>query len=198
MRPTILARRHRPTLSRPTAGLLFCMAGCLAACLTAGAARAAEPLPTFAVPGHEAQMQQLNALHALHHAGAFSDCTLWDPWLPHATLWTGREPVARYRAALLRRRIDSEGYVAMQQHRGMAHSDGWPFPAWQQSTGSGWHFSVAGDEWGVQQLGLKALPSAAGWEIAGATVEGIDPGRGLLLKATADGVVITTPPLACG
>jgi len=150
------------------------------------------------VPGFEAQMQQLNALHALHHAGAFSDCTLWDPWLPHATLWTGREPVARYRASLLRRRIDSEGYVAMQQHRGMAHSDGWPFPAWQQSTGSGWHFSVAGDEWGVQQLGLKALPSAAGWEIAGATVEGIDPGRGLLLKATADSVTITTPPLACG
>ena len=198
MHPTIPARRRRPTLSLPTAGLLFCMASCMAACAVAGAVRASEPLPTFAVPGHEPQMQRLNALYALHHGGAFSDCTLWDPWLPHATLWTGREPVARYRASLLRRRIDSEGYVAMQQHRGMAHSDGWPFPAWQQSTGSGWHFSVAGDEWGVQQLGLKALQSAAGWEIEGATAEGIDPGRGLLLKATADSVTITTPPLHCG
>ena len=82
----------------------------------------AADFPQFRVPGHEVEMKALNELHALHHGAAFSDCALWDPWLPLATLWTGQKPRDRYRASFLNRRIDAEGYVSVQQHRGMGHS----------------------------------------------------------------------------
>lgn len=166
--------------------------------LLASPGAAAAELPQFIVPGHGQEVAALNQLHALHHDRAFTDCTLWDAWLPHATLWTGQGPRDRYRASFLNRRIDAEGYVSMQQHRGMAHSEGWPFPAWQQSTGSGWHFSTLGEEYAVQNFGLKALTSANGWEIRGAVAEGIDPAKGLKLRATGDVVELSTPPFRCG
>jgi len=115
-------------------------------------------------------MQALEEMHALHAPKAFSACTLWDGMLPHATLWTGPSPRQRYGATLLARPIDAEGYVATQQHRGMAHSEGWPFPAWQQSGGKGFHFSTLGDVWALQIFKLQPLASADGWEIDGATV----------------------------
>ncbi len=158
----------------------------------------AQQLPEFKVPGHESEMNALGRLFQLHHAGAFTNCTLWDAWLPQATVWTGPGPRDRYRQSLLTRRIDEEGYVSMQQHRGMAHSDGWPFPAWQQSTGQGFHFSILGEEWAIQNFNLKPLNNTEGWEIEGAQVMGIDPQRGLQLRATSDRVSITTPVFQCG
>lgn len=158
----------------------------------------AADLPQFHVPGFEEDMSALNELHALHHERAFTPCTLWDAWLPMATLWASETKSAQYRAALLSRRIDSEGYVSMQQHRGMAHSEGWPFPAWQQSTGAGFHFSTAGEVWAIQNFGLKPLATTNGWDIGGAAIRGIDPVAGLQLKATADIVTLTTPPFRCG
>jgi hypothetical protein len=165
--------------------------------LAAGIAAAAEP-PRFIVPGHEEAMKALEDLHALHAPQAFSPCTLWDGWLPHATLWTGPGPRAKYAAALKARPIDAEGYVSMQQHRGMAHSEGWPFPAWQQAGGRGFHFSTLGDVFAIQLFALAPLASADGFDIDGATVKGIDPVRGLVLAATGDVVTITTPPFRCG
>jgi hypothetical protein len=159
----------------------------------------ADDFPRFIVPGEERALGLLDELHAHHHARASSDCTLWDGWLPHATLWAAEPPRQHYRASFLRRRIDDEGYVAMQQHRGMAHSKGWPFPAWQQSTGSGWHFSVTGDEWATQQLGLKPLVPPGGFAIEGAVLRpAADPVRGMLLDVEADRATITTPPFRCG
>ena len=158
----------------------------------------AADLPQFIVPGHEAEMKSLNELHALHHDGAFTDCTLWDAWLPRATLWTDEKARERYRAVFLNRRIDDEGYVATQQHRGLAHSDGWPFPTYQQSGGSGWHFSLADEAYAVGIFQQKAVLSTEGWEITGAVVEGIDPARGLNLRATNAVVTVTTPAFRCG
>ncbi len=155
-------------------------------------------LPKFIVPGHEQSMQSLERLHALHHDQAFTSCTLWDAWLPMSTVWTGPESQARNRHSLLSRRIDQQGYVSMQQHRGMAHSDGWPFPAWQQSTGKGFHFSILGEEWAVQNFRTQALQDAEGWKIEGAEVERIDPQSGLVLKATGNSITITTPLIRCG
>jgi hypothetical protein len=160
-------------------------------------ATAAE-FPRFGVPGCEAEMAALNDLHALHHEAAISACALWDPWLPMATLWASESKRAWYRDVFLDRRIDAEGYVAMQQHRGMAHSAGWPFPAWQQSGGAGFHFSTLGDVWAIQAFALAPLASAAGWEIDGAEVVGVDPTVGLRLKATGDVVTLATPPFRCG
>jgi hypothetical protein len=98
----------------------------------------------------------------------------------------------------LTRRIDSQGYVSMQQHRGMAHSEGWPFPAWQQSTGRGWHFSLQGDIWAIQNFRSQPESTWDSWQIEGAEVAGIDPAQGLVLKATSDRVMITTPKIGCG
>ncbi len=158
----------------------------------------AAELPQFIVPGHEDEMRALNELHALHHDRAFSDCTLWDAWLPMATLWASEKKREQYRASLLNRRIDAEGYVSMQQHRGMAHSEGWPFPAWQQSGGAGFHFSNLHDVWAIQIFQLQPLANTDGWEISGAEVLGIDPVAGLKLKVTEEVVTITTPPFRCG
>jgi hypothetical protein len=158
----------------------------------------ADDLPQFIVPGHEREMEALNALHALHHPNAFTNCTLWDPWLPHATLWTGPRAKDRYRDSFLKRRIDDEGYVSMQQHRGMAHSEGWPFPAWQQGNGMGWHFSTLHEVWAVQHFNLQAQATTDGWRIDGAEVEEIDPASGLKLRATGDVVTIDTPAFRCG
>ena len=155
-------------------------------------------LPQFIVPGLEVEMKSLNELHALHAKSAFSDCTLWDVWLPHATLWTGQTPREKYRASFLNRRIDAEGYVSMQQHRGMAHSEGWPFPAWQQSGGAGFFFSTHDEVYGLQYFALKALTNTDGWEISGAEVLGINPVTGLTLKATGDVLTVTTPAFRCG
>jgi hypothetical protein len=157
----------------------------------------AQSFPEFSVPGYDTEMQLLNALHAKHHESAFSDCTLWDGWLPQATLWVSQKKREQYIDSLSKRRIDREGYVAMQQHRGMAHSDGWPFPAWQQSGGFGFHFSTLHDVWAIQNFRLQPLSSVDGWEIAGAETLGITPIDGLRLRISADELTITTPPIDC-
>jgi hypothetical protein len=155
-------------------------------------------LPQFHVPQHEQAMRALNEMHSLHHDAAFTNCTLWDGWLPQATLWASAKKREQFRDSLLSRRIDAEGYVSMQQHRGMAHSAGWPFPAWQQSTGVGFHFSTAGDTWAIQNFALKPLESVEDWELQGAESLGIDHTVGWKLKATGDVVTITTPLFRCG
>lgn len=154
--------------------------------------------PQFHVPGRKLEMTAINELHQMHHAAAFSDCTLWDPWLPHATLWTGQKPRVQYRTSFLNRPIDEEGYVSVNQHRGMAHSEGWPFPAWQQSGSAGFHFSIADEAFAVHNFAQQAIANVDDWEISGAVVEGIDPVKGLRLKATQDVVTITTPAFRCG
>lgn len=150
------------------------------------------------VPGLEAEMTSLAEMHRLHLPRARTQCTLWDPWLPHATLWTGPEPRQYYRRVFLQRKLDEQGYVSMQQHRGMAHSEGWPFPAWQQSTGRGWHFSVAGDVWAVQSFGTQPQRHFRGWQLKGVEVVGFDDARGAKLRVTDSPAVITVPAFRCG
>ncbi|MFN0127058.1 MAG: hypothetical protein ACKV19_10295 [Verrucomicrobiales bacterium] len=172
----------------------------LAASLASGAAGD----PTFSIGGHDMEAARLGEMLGLHLPGARARCALWDTWLPMSTVWaaTGGENSAGearafYRDVLMRRPIDDEGYVSMQQHRGMAHSEGWPFPGWQQSAGQGWHFSLKGDEWAVQNFRQRALTSADGWGIEGAVLRGVDSSKGLTLEASADEVELTTPRFAC-
>ena len=72
-----------------------------AGAITLDAAEGVE-LPQFIVPGHEADMKTLQELHSMHHDAAFSDCTLWDIWLPQCTLWASEGKRAQYRASLLK------------------------------------------------------------------------------------------------
>lgn len=160
--------------------------------------------PQFIVPGQEGPMARLQELFRLHHPDAFTNCTLWDSWLPHATLWaaTGEQPAAeparsRYRRVFLARPIDAEGYISMQQHRGLAHSEGWPFPTFKQANGFGWYFSTADEAYGVGLYDLKPLTSTDGWGIEGAEVAGFSPERGLELRVTDDVATLITPPIAC-
>jgi hypothetical protein len=166
----------------------------ISACALGGAVLAAD---VFTIPGHERQARLLAELQARHLPGAASRCGLWDAWLPRATLWTSAEQAWRYRQILLDRPIDAEGYVSVQQHRGLAHSEGWPFPTWQQAGGQGWHFSIAGDEWARDAVGLTATPTTEGWIIRGADLVGIDPEAGLGLVITADETTVLTPEFRC-
>ena len=173
-------------------------------------ARGQEPsqrndFPQFHSPGLEREMRLAQDLFHRHHGNAFSDCTLWDAWLPHGSLWPaiGTEPNAegkrrQYRDSLRVRRMDSEGYVSMQQHRGMAHSEGWPFPAWQQSTGIGWHFSTIDEVWAIQNFSLQPRTNTDGWEFGGGVVTAVDPVNGLSIEGVDETLLITTPPFRCG
>ena len=82
------------------------------ALLPVGRATAADEFPHFLVPGEERALALLDELHAHHHARASSDCTLWDGWLPHATLWAAEPPRQHSLASFLRRRIASRATAA--------------------------------------------------------------------------------------
>src|SRR5688572_22331607 len=104
----------------------------------------AEAFPRFVVPGHDGAMKSLRNLYWLHYRNNGPMATLWDEWLPPATLWpaTGDQLKMRERwaRALSSRHIDAEGYVSTHQHDGTGHAEGWPFPLWHQGKGMGWHF----------------------------------------------------------
>ncbi len=173
--------------------------------LSACSIRAADgPVPTtfpeFRVPGAEEEMARLRELFYLHHSPR-TRCTLWDGWIPMSVLWPAVGEAqsadmmrAFYRESLLSRPIDADGYVATRQHRGLAHSDGWPFPLWTQAVGMGWHFSLVGDGYGAQH-GAKLATSIEGWQLAGIQNDGIDPNRGLNLTLTEPRATLTTPPV---
>lgn len=153
----------------------------------------------FEIAGHPEATARLNAMFQLHY-GPRTDCTLWDPWMPRASLWEAAAPDGNaramreyYRNVLLSRRIDDEGYVATQQHRGLAHADGWPFPIWQQARGAGWHYSLAHDAYAVG-LGTPLTKSLDGWDQTGLRLEKIDPERGAILTITQPDATLTTPP----
>ena len=157
------------------------------------------PSPTFRVPGYEQEMARLRELFQLHH-NPRTRCTLWDGWIPMSVLWPAVGETqdagkmrAFYRQSLLSRPIDTDGYVATRQHRGLAHSDGWPFPLWSQAGGKGWHFSLVGDHYG-EQHGAKLATSIEGWRLASARTDSIDPNRGLNLTLTEPNATVTTPP----
>jgi hypothetical protein len=155
--------------------------------------------PVFSVPGQEHAMAALRELFWTHYARGGPLATLWDEWVSGPTLWpavstenrmnTIRE---RWRAALLGRRIDDEGYVATHQHASIAHQDGWPFPFWAQGKYTwGWHFSLPDVPGGFH--GTKARDQA-GWEVEGARDLGVDGGA-WNLELTAPGAAVTTPEM---
>lgn len=154
-------------------------------------------LPEFHVPGHEREMRLLGDLFELHHSARIS-CTLWDTWLPMATLWPaiGEAQTARplrdfYRRSFLERHIDREGYVNMVQHRGLAHPGGWPFPTWHQSGGIGFHFTHANDPYATDLKVPLAGPDTL--VPAGIGKQEIDPDLGLLLTTSGPASSLTSP-----
>lgn len=128
-------------------------------------------------------MESLRGLFWLHYEPAGPLATLWDEWMPNATLWPaqGTEGAGldsmrkRWAQALAGRGIDSEGYVNTHQHDGLGHARGWPFPLWTQAGGVGWHFrgtgiggydapTVAPDDWTLHRASSGGV-SDQGWVI---------------------------------
>ncbi|MHB8523766.1 MAG: hypothetical protein ACYDH9_23845, partial [Limisphaerales bacterium] len=153
-----------------------------------------EDFPRFVVPGHERQMQSLRDLYWLHYQPAGPLIPLWDEWMPRSTLWPARGSGAalesmrgRWASALASRVIDTEGYVITQQHDGLAHAEGWPFPLWTQAGGIGWHFrgtGVAGYD------APRATPE--GWVVTRAKAGEVNE-KGWIIELTEPKAAAQTP-----
>ena len=85
--------------------------------------------PQFVVPGQQDALDRLRDMFLLHQSPK-AQGTFHLPYVMPAVLWpatgTNASAVAmrqHYRAALLTRKIDDEGYVTSNQHRGHAHDD---------------------------------------------------------------------------
>ena len=161
-----------------------------------------EDFPRFRVPGHEKEMATLRELFWLHYPGAGPKATLWDEWLPDASLWpavaTDKKSDAMRTAwatTLKGRVLDAEGYVATHQHASIAHQLGWPFPFWNQGRrGFGWHFSfknTAGPGWRPNDLSKPE-----GWTLTGARDAGVNE-DGWQIEITNAAAIITAPPWKC-
>ncbi len=173
-------------------------------CLAAISAAAAIPddFPQFQVPGHEKEMATVRELFWLHYPGAGPKATLWDEWLPDASLWpvisTENKSEAMRQAwssTLTGRILDPEGYVATHQHASIAHQLGWPFPFWNQGRrGCGWHFSfknTIGPNWRPHELS-----KTEGWKLDGASDTGTNE-YGWRIEVTNAAAVATAPPWKC-
>jgi hypothetical protein len=153
---------------------------------TSQLARQSDEFPKFIVPGQQVAMGRLRELFLLHQSPS-AQGTFHLPYVIPSVLWpacgTNASAAAMrqyYRTALLERKIDAEGYVTCNQHRGHAHDDGWPFPTWVQAGGAGWLFSHAGDPY-VGMFKLPLFTSLKGWETKVVTVTAHDPNLGLQL-----------------
>lgn len=166
------------------------------------AAAPPDDFPRFQVPGHEKEMDTVRELFWLHYPGSGPKATLWDEWLPDASLWpavTTQDHSDKMRRTwsdtLSARILDAEGYVATHQHASIAHQLGWPFPFWNQGRrGCGWHFSfknTAGPGWRPNDLS-----KTDGWKLNGASDAGIN-GDGWRIEVTDAAGVVTAAPWKC-
>lgn len=133
--------------------------------------RVPDDFPRFSVPEHQPEMELLRQLYWLHYQSGGPLIPLWDDWMPMATLWPARSSGIerqsmrkRWSEALTSRLMNDEGYIHTQQHDGLAHAEGWPFPLWTQAGGMGWHFR------GTGVAGYDApLATADSWQVRGGT-----------------------------
>lgn len=160
-----------------------------------------DSFPRFTVPGCEEQMSLLREIFYLHYTTTVPSPTLWDGWLPMATLWAAESPqtqtlysLSQWRTKLNTRRIDAEGYVSTHQHAGLAHNEGWPFPLWMQLGGIGWHFSLVGLPYGTPQFGMFPTKSVDGWILSGLHSENLNDQIGWKLVFDKPTATLTTPP----
>jgi hypothetical protein len=141
-----------------------------------------DDFPCFLVPGYEKEMESLRKLYYQQYQITGPAIPLWDEWLPMSTLWPAigeadklEEMRNRWKKALSSRFFNAEGYVVTEQHDGLAHSEGWPFPLWTQGGGVGWHFRSTGipvydgpvvtPEGWVVTGGKAGIVNPQGWEV---------------------------------
>ena len=153
-----------------------------------------DDFPRFLVPGAEKQMESLRSLFWLHYQPAGPLVPLWDEWMPMSTLWPARgaksvsnEMRSRWATALAGRMMNAEGYIRTQQHDGLAHAEGWPFPSWVKAGGVGWHFR------GTGVRGYDAtLATPEGWILSGG-VGGEINDKGWVVRLNQAGAIAQPP-----
>ncbi len=155
-----------------------------------------DTFPRFIVPGHEQAMDSLRRLYWLHYESAGPLIPLWDEWMPMSTLWPeisrakSREMRAKWARAFASRAMNDEGYNHTQQHDGLAHAEGWPFPLWTQAGGIGWHFRGTG----IAGYDGPAATSEE-WRISGGKAGEIND-SGWIVELIEPGASVETPPFA--
>ena len=175
-------------------GALALAASCVITVTTAQPVTVPDDFPRFVVPGAQKEMDSLRALFWLHYEPAGPLIALWDEWMPMSTLWPARgtnavsnEMRSRWSKALSGRMMNAEGYIHTQQHDGLAHAEGWPFPLWTQAGGLGWHFRGTGVK------GYDAKPATAeGWVVTGGAIGEIND-KGLVVKLDEAGATAQPP-----
>ncbi len=182
----------------------------MAVLISASAAMAARPdlgvpddFPRFVVPGHEKAMNSLRELYWLHYRPAGPLATLWDEWMPNATLWPAVRTNdamdlmrARWRQSFIARIMDPEGYIATHQHASIAHQLGWPFPYWALSPeGWGWHFSLQNVPAGWHGTTER---TQEGWTITGGEDAGIADAAWNVRLTAPHAAVQPPPPIRIG
>lgn len=147
----------------------------------------------FTIAGKAAQSLALRDM-LWHHYSPSPKATLWDEWLLPTSLWPATKAAQgaeAWRATLLDRHLDPDGYVATYQHPSIAHQVGWPFPFWAQgANGFGWHFSyhnTVGPGWRPE-----AIADAAEWSFDGVTTHGLQE-EGLALTLAGPQAVLSPP-----
>ncbi len=174
--------------------LALVASGCLITRAPAQAVTVPDDFPRFLVPGAEKQMDSLRSLFWLHYQPAGPLVPLWDEWMPMSTLWPARgtntvsnEMRSRWVKALVGRVMDAERYIQTQQHDGLAHAEGWPFPSWAKAGGLGWHFRGTG----VPGYDAK-LATPEGWTLTGGVCGEITD-KGLVVKLSQAGATAQPP-----
>ena len=155
--------------------------------------------PEFIVPGQEPLMEEMRRMYHTFYCAAFPNSTLWDQWMVDALVWPAmpgadaKEGMAGMeRRLLLGREIDQDGLVGTQQHLGLGHSYGWPFPLWTQAGGIGWHFSLDGLPYGAE-FGIFPTKTLDGFKLENAEMVSIGEPDGLTLKLEPGTSAIQTP-----
>ncbi len=157
-----------------------------------------DSFPKFTIPGFESEMSSLRDLFYLHYFLPVS-ATFHCHWVTDSTLWPALEPIRansirnNRKVALATRRISDEGYISCHQHLGLAHSEGWPFPYWTQSSGWGKHFAIS--EFWQTQWNISPTTTDSGWTKTGASTIKIDRTNGWELNLSTANAEIESPSI---
>lgn len=157
--------------------------------------------PRFTSPGFEREMELFREM-ALRYYRYGSVPTYKDMWMPESYLWIGLTDLNDYhrnetlwKQATLEthREIDEEGYVSTDQHVGLGHPRGWPFPFWIQAGGAGWPFSTRGFHY-LQRANVANADPAL-WSFEGIEVLGREDPDGLVLRVTGENAFMDSPTI---
>ena len=154
--------------------------------------------PSFTVPGFSNEMANLREMFYIHY---YQNRDLFptynSSWLPMSYSWVGIEPLTKnykrayYNSLLTSRGISEEGYVTSGQPWGLAHSEGWPFPQWNQSSGWGKHYEISDHL--VSLWGVTRSTSASDWTRTGCSTISVTQEEGWKLNLTSNSASIQTP-----